>query len=336
MTTLLMKSADISENLSAQATSETTKGVYINNSPLHFEPITLDAIPEISRILSMSPSLTCDYSIGGIYMWINYFRYKYCIYRETLFITGVEENRLDRRAFSCPVGSLPFHESIRLIEEYCRERDLELCFSAVPADRISQLMSYSQDFVVEELTDWADYVYDIESFVTLSGKKYAGKRNHVNRFKIDFPQSHLDDFTIADVAEVKECLSRWTKEETIDMTSPTRVEELDQVFDVLDNMDVYKFDGALLRAGGSDDRIVAFAFGEKINNTMFVHIEKMDHGVSGAGEAIAHMFASRMSEKYKDLQYLNREEDCGDQGLRYAKQSWHPSMLLRKYNVVRQ
>ena len=331
-----MKSYRISKYIS-EGSSAIDMGdavVVAESSPLHFKRITPEAMPEIRRILQMSPSLTCDYSIGGLYMWINYFGYKYCIYKDTLFITGVEENHLDRQAFSCPVGAMPLPEAIALLEEYCNERGLALRFSAVPADRLSCFLTYKPEFQVEELTDWADYVYEAEKFATLSGKKLAKKRNHVNRFRTDYPDAHLDPLTEEDIKEIKDTLARWTQDETIDTTSSTKVEELNQVFDVLDNLDRYKFDGAILRSGGDDDRIVAFTLGEKINDTLFVHIEKMDHNVSGAGETVAHMFAKKMCEKYPDLSFLNREEDCGDPGLRYAKQSWQPAMLLKKYNVV--
>lgn len=330
-----MKSACISKFLAGTAV-ETAEDRRRENETLSldFKPVTFQSLPEIRRVLQMSPSLTCDYSIGGLYMWINYFKYRYCICRDTLFIVGVEENSLEKQAFSCPVGAMPLPEAIELLERYCGDNGLDMRFSAVPADRLSCFMAYNPDFKVEELTDWADYVYEIGDFASLSGKKMAKKRNHVNRFKADFPSAHLDPLTSDDVKEVKETLARWTQDEDIDMTSSTKVEELNQVFDVLDNIDIYRFDGAALRSGGDDDRIVAFTLGEKINDTLFVHIEKMDHGVSGAGEAVAHLYASMMSNQYPDLRFLNREEDCGDPGLRRAKQSWQPTMLLKKYNVV--
>lgn len=304
-------------------------------SPLHFEPITQDVIPEIRRILENSSSMTCDYTLGGLYMWINYFHYRYCIYRDTLFITGVEENCLEKRAFSCPVGALSLPEAIGLLEDYCQEHGQEMRFSAVPADCLPCFMTYNPEFKVEELADWSDYVYRIEDFATLSGKKLAKKRNHVNRFKSDYSGAHLDKLTKDDVDELKECLADWENESesAAGGNESTRREELMGVIDVLDNLELYGFDGAVLRTGGPDDRIVAFTLGEKINDTLFVHIEKMDHSVNGAGESVAHMFAMMMRDKYPDLRLLNREEDCGDPGLRRAKESWQPAMLLRKYNV---
>ena len=60
----------------------------------------------------------------------------------------------------------------------------------------------------------------------------------------------------------------------------------------------------------------------------------MRHDVAGAGETVNRFFAARMLERHPELLYINREDDAGDPGLRYAKESYHPIYKLKKYNVV--
>ena len=74
--------------------------------------------------------------------------------------------------------------------------------------------------------------------------------------------------------------------------------------------------------------------GEVIGDTLFTHIEKMDHEVPGAGETINKLFAEHILTKYPEIRYINREEDAGDEGLRQAKLSYHPAIILNKYDIV--
>ena len=312
-------------------TVKRTTGIMPERSPLIFKPITLQDLPAINRIVGMSDSFTCDYTIGGIFMWINYFEYSYCIYDDTLFISGKSENHLDQRAFSCPIGKLPLPKAIELLKQYCDENNITLRFSAVPADRMTCFTAFNPLCQTEELEDWGDYVYEAESFATLAGKKMAKKRNHVNRFIADNPDYFIEPITAQSATELKKAIDNWHSGS--DDGSSTEDEENYQVKQILDNLNSYPFKGIILRTAPGGE-IVAFTLAEIIRNMAFVHIEKMNHAVAGAGETVAHLFIKYLKSEYPELKYINREEDCGDPGLRRAKESWQPAMVLKKYNVT--
>jgi len=105
-----------------------------------------------------------------------------------------------------------------------------------------------------------------------------------------------------------------------------------QCADVLRHYSRYPFEGAVLR--GEDGAVVALTAAEVIGNTLIIHIEKMNHDVAGAGETINKLFAAEMLRRHPQLKYINREDDAGDPGLRYAKESYHPLRLLHKFNVA--
>ena len=299
-------------------------------SPLEFKRITLDDMGAISRFLTHSKSRTCDYTVGGIYMWVHYLNYSYCIYRNTLFIQGVSEEDMGRPAFSMPLGELPLDESVALLKDYCEQNGIPLRFSAIPEDCISEFRQ-AGEWTVEPLADWADYLYNAEGIATLSGKKYSKKRNHVNRFMLDNPEARLHAISGENTQRILDAFYKWDNAE--EMQSLTAIEERDMTVNVMEHMgQLPGFEGASLDDGRGN--IVAFTVGEVIGDTLYVHIEKMNHEVSGAGTAVFHLFVKAMMEKYPELRYCNREEDVGDEGLRQAKLSYHPSDVLQKYDLI--
>lgn len=297
---------------------------------LEFLPVRVADIEAYTRMLRCSGSRSCDFTAGGVFMWIDYFGYESCVFRDTLFIKGLSEDLARRPSFSLPVGKMPLHEAVELIREYCRATGLEPFFSAVPEDRLDELVSCGA-VSVEELPDWADYVYNAADLAALSGKKYNKKRNHVNRFMADNPGWKLEELTPGNAPEALAFYQALDIES--EKADPVMAEfEREQTLEVLRNYAAYPFEGALLRDGSG--AVVAFTAGEVSGDTLVLHIEKMAHSVAGAGEAINKLFAESMLGRYPSLKYINREDDAGEPGLRYAKESYHPAFRLRKYNVL--
>jgi hypothetical protein len=166
---------------------------------------------------------------------------------------------------------------------------------------------------------------------TLAGKKLQKKRNHVNRFIAENPHYRFEDITSENIQEVATFFKELTSTEADD-ESLMAVYEANMVSRVLAAGNELGFDGALLRGESGD--IVAFTFGEVIGDTLHVHIEKMRHDVPGAGVSITKMFAESMLQRHKQVRYVNRQDDAGDEGLRRAKQSYYPEFILKKYNIT--
>jgi hypothetical protein len=77
-----------------------------------------------------------------------------------------------------------------------------------------------------------------------------------------------------------------------------------------------------------DGIVVAAALGEIVGNVLFEHVEKALVEYTGIYPMMASSFASLFG---KNVRYINREEDEGDEGLRRSKMSYHPVILKEKY-----
>lgn len=295
---------------------------------LVFKPITLDSLSEIEPFLHRQCYRTCDFSIGGIYMWVDYFGYEYCIFQDTLFIKGGEEDNLQNTAFAVPVGKLNLQESLPLLKEYCRRHNVPFILSAVPepaALEIQQLYGCP----ITELPDWGDYLYNAVDLATLVGHRFNKKRNRVNKFKSTYPDYRYEMITSQNLPEITAFFETYKQEYQKDSLLFTYEES--KVVQVLHEYEELKFEGGALRVSG---QIVAFSIGEVIGDTLIVHIEKARKEVAGVYEAINQFYSAQMVEKHPEVKYINREDDAGDAGLREAKLSYNPETILKKYNIA--
>lgn len=294
---------------------------------LVFKPITLNSLSEIAPYLPQQSYRTCDFSIGGIYMWVDYFGYEYAICHDTLFIRGGEEDHLQNTAFAVPVGALDLKESIPLLGAYCRQHRQSLILSAVP-EPAAQTIAELYGCPVTELPDWGDYLYRASDLATLVGHRFNKKRNRVNKFKSTYPDFQYEPVTAQNLPELKAFFDRYMQAYHKD--SELFAYEESKVAQVLREYDRLPFEGGLLRVGGE---IAAFSVGEVVNDTLIVHIEKARKDIVGAYEAINYFYSAQMAETHPEVQYINREDDAGDPGLREAKLSYNPETILKKYNI---
>lgn len=294
-----------------------------------FRKITPQDMPEIWKYLSKEKGRTTDFSYGGLLMWVDYFHYEFAIYKDTLFIKGVVENDLSKPAFSLPVGALPLSESVELLKEYCRANNLTLEFSAVPEYALADMKALNP-VMVEELSDWGDYLYDAAPLSTVAGKKMSKKRNHVHQFEKNVEEWHTEPMTTENAQLAYNFMDIFDLEgDSSEMAAAERELSRKMILEIK-NGDHY-MEGMLLFADG---KVCAYTIGDVKGDTLFVHIEKATRGVNSSYEMINYQFAKAMCEKYPEIQYINREDDAGDIGLRMAKESYHPREILKKYNII--
>ena len=107
--------------------------------------------------------------------------------------------------------------------------------------------------------------------------------------------------------------------------------EYRSIEEALQHFDVLGLRGGIIRLAG---RPVAFSFGESLNtDTAVLHMEKADPSVHGL-YAMINQECCRHA--WGDVDFINREEDMGEEGLRKAKESYYPVRLVEKYKIFLQ
>lgn len=227
--------------------------------------------------------------------------------------------------FAYPAGEGDVKPVLDELIEYAEKEGIALKISAEKSavDILENL--YPDRFEITENRNYFDYIYDSNKLATLSGKKYHSKRNHVTRF---FKQGGIyEPMTAENIDECREMSEEWCR-----LYGCGRDKSLSDEFCAVkqsfENFFTLNMSGGLLRLDG---RVVAFCIGEEINEREFiVHVEKAYHDIEGAYAAINNCFAKTLCDKYE---YINREDDTGDEGLRKAKLSYKPEILLEKYTA---
>jgi hypothetical protein len=297
---------------------------------LDFKRITPDNMQLVWSFLQRESGRTTDFSYGGTLMWVDYFHYEFAILNDTLFIKGRVESDVSKVAFSLPVGKMPLSMSVAILKDYCIAEGIPLIFSAVPEYAIDEFRDL-QPSSVEELPDWADYLYSAASLSTLSGKKYGKKRNHVNQFLAAYPDYTFSPMTPDDVPEALQFMDAIDAEGDDTPMATTERQLNREMLGYMADADPVLSGGVLRDAQGN---LLAFTIGDIKGDTLFIHIEKALRDVPGGFEMINKSFAAYMCGLHPEIQYINREDDAGDPGLRYAKESYHPVEMLRKFNVA--
>ncbi len=184
---------------------------------------------------------------------------------------------------------------------------------------------YSGQYEISTDPAYWDYVYNSSDLITLSGRKYHSKRNHLKKIKGDeYSYSKLTDNDIDDCLSF--AVSSYNKNKAYDDFSQVCEQfAIDTYFRYYHELGLK---GGVLKKSG---KVIAFTLGERLNSDTFgVHIEKAEPLIDGAYPAINNYFAA---ENASELLYINREEDLGIEGLRKAKQSYHPAFMIEKYTL---
>ena len=288
---------------------------------LIFNKIKLEDIKIINDYYTKYFQNMADYTSCGYCLWREYFSSEYAISHNTLVLKIKSDDY--GYFFTMPLGE-DISFVIDEIKQYSYDNNINTVFFPISKQNINVLNKYIECETVLK-PEYCDYVYDYNSLKNLSGRKLHSQKNHYNYFVKNFSDYKVEKVKNDDLDILLNFLNEVEKNETID--TDFHKTEFIMTKEMLINNNYYQFDIYKLIY---KNKIIGFIAGEKMNNTIFIHFQKMDRTYRGSYQALLVEYLNKYNS-YDDIMYVNMEDAAMDENLIYTKKCYNPIYLVDKY-----
>ncbi|MCX8045063.1 MAG: phosphatidylglycerol lysyltransferase domain-containing protein [Desulfobacterota bacterium] len=290
-----------------------------------FKEVTIHDRDELLGILHAYQPETSEFTFTNLFIWQPYYATRWSLYRDWLIIVCTDH----AGSPYClqPIGPPHRDRVVRMLLSWLREELHAECPRIERADRrlVKELGDLSA-WCVSPQREHFDYVYKTDALISLSGRKYHAKKNHINKFMA----AYAFTYTPLNQSLIQSCLALqdlWCRCHRC-VEDMSLMGEWEAIKKLLEHVALLQVQGGAILIDG---KVEAFTIGEQLNHsTAVVHIEKANPNIPGLYSVINQQFCKNA---WKDVLYINREQDLGDDGLRQAKLSYHPDHLVEKYRI---
>lgn len=296
-----------------------------------FKDISMESRELLNPYFDLVDYEACEYCFNTLYMWQHLYKTGYYIGDGFAVIVAEYEGNTFSILPLAKKEDMP--RVIEFVVDYFEKEQKKIYFRGITKEVVEFLKeNYPGKFDYTEERDLFDYVYDGESMRELKGRKNVKKRNHINYFIKEYEGRY--EYRLLDEKDFDACLAlvqEWTsnKEENGQVDEEME-EELIGIKKLFKDYSILK-DKLKIAGIFIDGKLEAFTMGEYINPDMaLIHIEKANPSMRGLYPFINQQF---LVHEFSDVEFVNREEDLGIEGLRKAKLSYHPVRFVEKYTV---
>ena len=168
---------------------------------LSFRPVEIQHRELFQPYLTRN-SRTCDRTFANLFCWQHYYRTQWTEAGGFLIVRAhINGERRAAYILASQEETPSYIGIIPLLEEDAAKNNLPLTLMGLNDTECEELQrQLPGQFVFDRNRDFADYIYSIEDLKTLTGRKYAQKRNHVNKFKSIYDYRY-DTITTANIGD---------------------------------------------------------------------------------------------------------------------------------------
>lgn len=290
-----------------------------------FKPVTKQDGAKLRRYYENCQYRLCEYSVGTKLMWRPVLHPAWAEIAGCLVVRCEYDNRW---VFDYPVPGEEGDEDAALdvIDRCCLENGMEPVFSVVPEEKVCRLLHRYPHLSVSDRRSWRDYLYYREDLQLFVGRRYSGQRNHIKKFRTGWPEAEFRPLTEKDAPAVE----RFWQDYEAEFPKADNAKAKDEL--KLAKQMLKMVGKKWFLAGGIFDgeKLVALSLAEKCGDTLIIHIEKALYSYTGVYPTLVQEFALAFGD---GCEWINREDDAGDRGLRISKIQYGPACLAAKYYV---
>lgn len=295
---------------------------------LNFKEIDLDAKELFDRYARVFDYENMEACFANLFIWKNSWNIQYAVEYDSLILCMCYDKV---KPFllppMVPERSASIKPAMDIVTDYMlKERGYFYLRGVTEMTKEKIIKDCGDRYVFEEDRKTAEYIYRTKDLIELQGEKYHAKKNHVNRFMKTY-HSEYEPYENKHYDACLKLFNDWADKKGF--SKADRTPEEDSLKRALTYYKELGLKGCVIKIDG---QVCAYSVGEALNHHMaLIHIEKADAKYNGIYQFINMEFARR---QWPDYPYINRQEDMGIEGLRKAKESYHPAYLVKKYNCT--
>jgi len=277
----------------------------------------------IKEFAARASARVCEFSFANLMAWRDFDRPSYTFIDDCLC---VRIDPMDEPPFFLePLGSnVTMNVVNRCIQNIGKISRVSLEF----VDRYCD-----ENFNIRPLRDHFDYVYRVDELKELKGRKFDGKRNRIKNFMREHPKYKYVELEKQHANDALKLLDDWFRirrpddYDQPDLDYTCQVDAIERIFEYYDEL---KLSGGALLA---EDKFSGFVVGSALSKqTACVHFCYSDPRMKGSFQTL---LWEACRGTFSSYEHVNLEQDLGIVGLRRNKNSYYPSGMEEKFEVVK-
>lgn len=281
-------------------------------------PLELTDENEIKKAFAKIDTLLSEYSFANLYLFREKHDYQLVRTDDFLFVTG---KTYSGDSYIMPTVDLNNEESgkyLSTLKELAQNYDIifplpESWLHHFPSDE------YCYNYKDED----SDYLYAVEKLATFPGRHLHGKRNLLTQFNKNY-NAIIKEMKYNDIDTAILILEQWQTDSGLDKSAT----DFDACLEAITRFESLELDGTLYYI---EDKPVGFALCERsTTNDYIIHFAKGKRDIKGLYQFIFSSIATKIAS---NVNYINMEQDLGQESLRASKRSYRPDVMGHKYRV---